>query len=696
MQMNRNVYMNRELSWLKFNERVLNEAANEEVPLCERLSFISIFQSNLDEFFMVRVGTLLEQMRSGQNMMDNKTNLTPYQQIREILKATKHLNEKKDIIYKELLGELKNNGFEIVDFQSISIEEAIELSDYFKKELAPLLSPTIIRNRQPFPFLKSKEIYAICILETKSGKEKLGIVPCYREIFQKLIPLNTMGKYVLAEQLLLYFLPKVFKGYKVLSKSLIRVTRNADMDTDELYDEEYASTDDYLDYRQFMSDLMKQRKKLNPVRLEMSEKDEHLINMLFDYLDLEKDYVFYSESPLEFSFLSQIRDYFRKEKSLFYPKRVPQKSSSFQENMSILEQIKEEDKLLSYPFESINPFIKMLQEAANDRTVVSIKMTLYRLAENSKIIEALLEAAENGKEVIVLLELKARFDEENNIEWSRTLEEAGCRVIYGIDGYKVHSKLCLITQITKDGTTYYTQIGTGNYNEKTSKLYTDLSYMTARTEIGLEASKIFQELGKGELVNDVNHLLVAPNCLQNKVIEMIDEEISHAKHGEESYIGLKINSLTDKIIMDKLIEASCAGVTIDLIVRGICCLIPKVKGKTENIRVISIVGRYLEHSRIYIFGCGERRKVYISSADFMTRNTRRRVEVAVPIKDSNICERINKMFITMLNDNQKANEMDMFGDYQKITSDGSLLNSQEMFLEEAYRKTISQENVLYK
>ena len=387
----------------------------------------------------------------------------------------------------------------------------------------------------------------------------------------------------------------------------------------------------------------------------------------------------------DLSFVFQLQDRLRTRQELFYEKRTPQLSPSFNMDRSILEQIKEKDKLLSYPFESMKPFLRMLHEAANDKEVVSIKMTLYRLSRQSKVVEALIEAAENGKEVFVMIELKARFDEENNIEWSRRLEEAGCRVVYGLDGYKVHSKLCLITRKTEQGIEYYTQIGTGNYNEKTSRLYTDLSYMTSRVEIGLEAADVFQALDKGETVKETKHLLVAPNCLQNKVIGMIEEEMRHAHKGEEAYIGLKMNSLTDKKIIDKLIDASRAGVKIDMVIRGINCLIPEVPGYTENIRVHSIVGRFLEHSRIYIFGCGERKRIYIASADFMTRNTVRRVEVASPIYDPEIAQRLEEMFITMLSDNQKARVEDNEGNYALVyKAEDTPLNSQEFFYQAAY------------
>ena len=443
-----------------------------------------------------------------------------------------------------------------------------------------------------------------------------------------------------------------------------------------------------------MEDLIKKRRKLAPIRLEYTrEMDGESIETICGYLHLSTDYVFHSRSPLDLSFVDGIRDCLRGESELFYERRVPQKSPQFKDHKSIIKQIEKKDKLLSYPYESMRPFLNLLREAAEDEDVVSIKMTLYRVAKQSQIAAALIEAADNGKEVTILMELKARFDEENNIRWSRRLEDAGCRVIYGLDGYKVHSKLCLITRKTKGGIRCITQIGTGNYNEKTSRLYTDLSLMTADEGIAEDAANVFQALSMGETVQESEHLLVAPNCLQNRILDMIDEEINYAKAGEEAYIGLKMNSLTDKKIMEKLIEASCAGVKIDMIVRGICCLIPGVKGKTENITVRSIVGRFLEHSRIYIFGAKGREKVYIASADFMTRNTLRRVEVAAPVYDPDLKLQIIEMFITMLSDNQKAKEEDSEGNYKRPENQDTPLNSQEFFYQQAYDQAMERKNL---
>ena len=676
-----NVYMNRELSWLKFNERVLEEAENPEVPLCERMTFVSIYQSNLDEFFRVRVGSLQDQMLISTEIRENKTKMTSAEQIRAIIKEVKKLNQRKDKAYEKLMKKIEDYGITFINFASAKTEEKKFLEKYFMKEIMPLSSPTIVSKRQPFPFLKNGEIYAVVVLETRNKKERIGIIPCSNNMLARMVELpGGKGRYMLIEELILHYIGKVFKGYKVKGKSLLKVVRNADIDADAAYDED-------LDYREFMEDLMKQRKKLSPVRIDLSrEMDETVVDALCRYLDVTPDRVFRSEAPLDVSFVFQVQDLLRRNTELFYEKRVPQKSPEFKDGQRILQQITQEDKLLSYPYDSIRPFLKMLTEAAEDDSVISIKMTLYRLAKQSKVIEALCEAAENGKEVVVLVELRARFDEENNIRWSRMLEEAGCQIIYGLEHYKVHSKLCLITRRGENGIQYITQIGTGNYNEKTARLYTDLSLMTANEQIGMDAARVFQALAKGEVVEDMEHLLVAPKCLQSKVIEKIEEQIQKQKNGETAYIGLKMNSLTDKRIIDKLIDASKAGVKIDMIVRGICCLIPGVEGETENIHVISVVGRFLEHSRIYIFGKGEEAQYYIGSADFMTRNTVKRVEVAAPVYSERLKKRLQDLFDLMLSDNKKARKEDTKGTYSVVECKGQPINSQELLYQEAYAK----------
>ena len=679
--------MNRELSWLKFNERVLNEAGNPAVPLAERLTFASIYQSNLDEFYRVRVGTLMDQMESKEVIRENKTNMTSEQQVKAILQETRDLDQKKAAIYEQLMGELEPKGIRLINFNKLSAEEGKLLETYFDNEIAPYLSANIVSKQQPFPFLKNKDIYAVALLETKGGKTRTAIIPCSNNVFRRLIDIPTRkGTFMLSEELILHFLPKMFKNYIVKEKSLIRVTRNADIDTETIYDED-------LDYRDAMENLIKQRKRMSPVRMEMSrELNKKLTSSLCKEIKVDKDHVFLSRVPLDLSFVFALQGYLRSleqngtadTKSLFYQRRAPRMTPQLDSKAPLIPQVMKKDVLLSYPFESIKPFISLLDEAAKDESVVSIKMTLYRLADKSQIVDALVEAAENGKEVVVLVELRARFDEESNIEYSRILEEAGCRVIYGLNGFKVHSKLCLISRKTEDGVSYVTQIGTGNYNEKTSALYTDLSLITGNQAIGKEAAEVFAALLKGETVEKTDLLLVAPKCLQNRVLEMIDEEIAHAKQGEESYIGIKINSLTDKAIITKLVEASQAGVKIEMIVRGICCLIPGIEGYTENIKVVSIVGRFLEHSRIYRFGTKEREKVYLASADFMTRNTIRRVEVAAPVLDETLKERLDWMFETMMKDNEKGKCLNASGKYVGRESNGTKLNSQELFYAMAY------------
>ena len=680
-----NTYINRELSWLKFNERVLEEAESGQVPLCERLTFASIYQSNLDEFFMVRVGSLEDQMLLSSTQRDNKTHMTAEEQLQALLKEVARLNRRKDTAYSLLMGQLEDYGVRLLDFQRLTSQEGRQLERYFDREVAPLLSPILVGHRQPFPFLQNKEIYAVGVLAGKSGHERLCVIPCGTGVLPRLIAVpGQPGAYMLSEELILHFLSKVFDGRQVVSKSLVRLTRNADIDADALYDED-------VDYREFMTKLIKRRRRLAPVRLELSrELDGDLVKSLCGHTGVKPESVFRCRSPLDLSFLLQIQDTLRQKPELFFEKRMPQRSPQFRPGVSVMAQLREKDKLLSYPYESMKPFLDFLEEAANDPAVVSIKMTLYRVASHSKIVESLIEAAENGKQVLVLVELKARFDEENNIEWSRRLEAAGCQVIYGLDGCKVHSKLCLVTRREKGRTQYFTQVGTGNYNEKTARLYTDLSLMTANPSIGLEAAVVFQALSKGETVDTVHQLLVAPRCLQDRVLEQIDREMEYSRQGEPAYICVKINALTDKTIIDRLIAASRAGVRIDLIVRGICCLLPGVPGVTENIRVISIVGRFLEHSRIYLFGTGERQRVYIASADFMTRNTLRRVEVAVPILDADLRDRLADMLQIMLRDNRQARELRPNGEYVRVQSRGDPLNAQEYFYQEAYRRAAEQ------
>lgn len=674
-------YDNRELSWLKFNVRVLEEARDSSVPLCERLLFSQIFQSNLDEFFMIRVGSLTDRVLVDDNKEDNKTGMTPKEQLEAIYKRVRELVPIKDETYFDTVKELEKIGVEHVKISSLTPEEEGYLRAYFNSEIRPLISPQVVDKRHPFPFLKNKEIYAVTHLESKNSV-KLGIIPAGGS-FPRIIPLPDKSRlrFLLAEDVILHYCGSVFENYRLLDKALIRITRNADINMEEgLYDHE-------VDLRQVMEELLKKRKKLAPVRLEISGKlGKEAVEYLCRQLELSNEQISECTAPLDMGFIFSLRNRIEKaHPEMFFEPVSPRLPATISPNIPMIQQILRRDIMLSYPYESIRPFIRLLNEAGNDPDVISIKITLYRVASNSKIVEALINAAENGKEVFVLVELRARFDEENNIEWSKRLERAGCKVMYGPENLKVHSKLMLITRKNGNELQHITQIGTGNYNEKTSELYTDLSLMTADPEIGEEAGTVFNALSIGNLVENTSHLLVAPLSLQNKIIDYIDGEIASARSGGEGYIGLKLNSLTDKVLIDKLIEASCAGVKIEMVIRGISCLVAGVQGLTENITVRSIVGRYLEHSRIYIFGKGDRQRIYISSADFMTRNTIRRVEVAAPVKSPELRKRVLHIFDIMMRDNVKARIQLPDGTYKRISpAEGEeALMAQQYFIDEA-------------
>lgn len=611
-------YTNRELSWLAFNERVLNEAANPKVPLAERLTFASIYQTNLDEFFMVRVGTLMMQMHSQEKVRENKTGMTSEEQVSAILDKVSELEKKKGLVYEQLMGELETAGIRLINFNKLSNDEGALLEQYFDMHIAPFLSPMIIGRQQPFPFLANKQMYAIVLMKTKKGKHKTGIVPCSNSVFKRLIEIPTRpGTFMLSEELILHFVSKLYEKYEIQEKSVMRVIRNADIDADSVYDED-------LDYRNMMEHMVKQRNRLNPVCVQLNkELNDKTKKNLTEYLEIGMKHIIEENTPLDMSFVFQLQGVLKNKPELFYKKRMPQPSKEINMNEKIIPQIEKKDVILSYPFESMRPFIVML-------------------------------------------------------------EEAGCQLLYGLGDYKVHSKLCLITRSVNNTFSYITQIGTGNYNEKTSRLYTDLSLITANQEIGADAAAVFAALQKGETVDNSNQLLVAPNCLQNRILFMIDEQIRKAESGGDGYIGVKINSLTDKLIIEKLIAASQAGVTIELEVRGICCLKPGVEGYTDNIRVVSVVGRFLEHSRIYRFGRGEGQKIYIASADFMTRNTTRRVEVAAPVLDKHCQERIIHIFDLIMNDDEKGKEQDCNGIYRDRQLNTPKIDSQETLYEESY------------
>ncbi|MBR6622350.1 MAG: polyphosphate kinase 1 [Ruminococcus sp.] len=672
---------NRELSWLKFNKRVLEEATDENNPLLERISFSAIYQSNLDEFFMVRVGSLTDTAITDKTKKDSRTGMTAAQQLDAVFTAVRRLQPGVEEAYRKNLEELSAFGFEQVTMETATDDERTFLELYFKREIKPFISGVVVNDALPFPFLKNKSIYAVAQLGSKSDVS-IGIIPTAYDHGERMIPLGKGGmRFILTEDVILHFAHLMFKNYKVIDRALIRITRNADI----------MATGKGEEFRRNMEELVAKRTKLAPVRLEISDDfSNDALDYICKKLKIKNSRVFTSRIPLDVSFLFALQELDDSEE-LHYTKRSPRVPAVLSEKKSMFSQIKAKDILLSYPFESMtSSFIRLLQESAADPKVTSIKITLYRLARNSKVIDALCTAAENGKEVLVMIELRARFDEANNIEWSKVLQEAGVKVIYGPRDYKAHSKLLLITRKAVGGEfDYVTQIGTGNYNEKTSAIYTDLMLLTADREIAADAEAVFSGLLNGTFVENTNKLLVSPLALRPQILSMMDEQIEIAKSGGEGYIAAKVNSLCDKVIITKLAEASQAGVKIELLVRGICCIIPGVEGYTENITVRSIVGRFLEHSRIFIFGkAGKEQKIYIGSADYMSRNTIRRVEVAAPVEDEKLKKRIRDMFAVMMKDNVKARIMQNDGTYiHAERKDGEeMLNSQEYFYDEAYKR----------
>lgn len=672
---------NRELSWLRFNKRVIEEACDTSTPLLERLAFSAIYQSNMDEFFMVRVGSLTDKEKMKKPKIDGKTGMTPSQQLDAVFTAVRRLQPMVNEAYRKNMQELAAYGFEHVTFDTASPEEKSFLELYFKREIKPFITGIIINDALPFPFLKNKELYAAVHLNSKKGIT-VGIVPVSHEHSERMIPLGNDGKrFILEEEVVLQFAHLMFKGYKVQDRAIMRITRNADI----------MVNNKGADFRDRMEDLVAKRNKLAAVRMEITnEFSRDALDYLCRKLKLKNVRVFNSQIPLDLSYLFQLQE-LERDPSLHYKVRMPRKSAMLAENRSVFSQVKAKDILLSYPFESMtSSFIRLLEESASDPKVTSIKITLYRLARNSKVIGALCTAAENGKEVLVMIELRARFDEANNIEWSKILQKAGVTVIYGPKEFKAHSKLLLITRKGQGGNSdYVTQIGTGNYNEKTAALYTDLMLLTADRDIAADAEDVFESLKRGCFVEKTRKLLVSPLALRPQVLEMMDEQINISRNGGNGYIAAKVNSLNDMAIIAKLVEASRAGVKIELVIRGICCLIAGVEGHTENITVRSIVGRFLEHSRIFIFGAdGADQKIYIGSADYMSRNTVRRVEVAAPVEDERLKKRIRTMFNILMSDNVKARVMLPDGNYVHVErKEGEEpLNSQEYFYEEAYRR----------
>lgn len=650
---------NRELSWLKFNKRVLEEATDKNTPLMERLKFLAIFSNNLDEFFMVRVGSLHDLSLMTPDDIDNKSGDTPAEQLAAIFDEVKPLIKYRDEIYSGLCHELEHYGIADLKYSELSKSEKKFVENYYRLYIAPVLSPQIIDKSHPFPHLKNKALYAAAVL--KSGnRELLGIIGV-PDTVEPILRIENGGRYIRAEEIISAHINDYFGTFKPEHHAVISVTRNADL----TIDEENFDEENY-DYRSYMSALLKKRDRLAPVRLEIQGKKSELAHMLAERLGLGENQVFYCSCPLKTNYIFGLKDF---DGSLYYDEFTPARPSYVESGRSLIRQIMDKDLFLFYPYHSMQTFIDLLKEASVSPDVVSIKITIYRLASNSAVAKSLCKAAENGKEVTVLVELRARFDEKNNIEWAKQLEESGCNVIYGIENFKCHSKICLITLKNKNSFSYITQIGTGNYNEKTAGTYTDFSLMTANAEIAADASNFFKNMLIGELYGNYSELLVAPSTMRSSIIRLIEAE---ASRGENGRIIIKANSITERKLIDKLAEASQKGVKIHLIIRGICCLVPGVPGKTENITVTSIVGRFLEHSRIYMFGSGENSRIYISSADIMTRNQSRRVEIACPVYDSHIKDFITQYVHLLINDNVKSRTLLPDGNYVRpIVGEGS-------------------------
>lgn len=672
---------NRELSWLKFNERVLDEADEKDVELFERLKFLSIFDTNLEEFFMVRVGSLEDLSRLKKKAVDNKSNMTPEDQLLAIMKECKRLYQKKDSVYTRIINDFKSEGISIEKVSNLDKKDYETVRFFFDNKIEPILNFQVVDRVRPFPRLSNLSINVIFNLvrqrENKKDKNYFGIIYVPDKIDRYLkISQTTI---VLLEDIIKEFGENVFENYKCISKHIMSVTRNADIS----YDDDDYDVD--LDYRSYMKDVLKRRKRLQPVRLELDEEvEDEVFDLLLEKLALKRENVFVTKSPMRagfvFDMLNDMPEALIEKYS--YKKFSPQKSPLIDDNISMFDQIEKKDLLLSYPYESMDPVISLLNEASQDESVISIKITLYRIAKDSEIAKALIKAAENGKEVFVLMELRARFDENNNIIWSSRLENAGCKIVYGFDNYKCHSKVCLITRIKDDKISYTSQIATGNYNEKTAKLYTDFSFMTSNVEIGTDVKEVFDNIMIGNLNGSYKHLLVSPKPMQEKLDELIDEQIKRQKESKKGYIRLKMNSISDRELIDKLSLASNEGVKVDLLVRGITCILPGIKNRTENIKVHQIVGRFLEHHRVYQFGKEDDCKLYISSADFMTRNIRNRMEVACPIYQDSIKKQILEFLDIMFADDVKTRVMNQKGEYEKVENKKNLI-AQEKFIQMA-------------
>lgn len=670
-----NYTQNREVSWLRFNQRVLEEAKDDKLPLLERMKFVSIFTSNLDEFFMVRVGSIYDMSLMESDSTDRWSGLTFQEQLDTIYDAVAPLYKERDKTYTTIKKLLAPYGVCGLDFGDLETKEKKHIRKYFKEQIKPILSPQIVDANHPFPHLLNKEIYVICNLEAK-GVKRIGIVPVPQFISQILYLPGEDIRYIRMEKIILEYLSDIFEQYEVSERNYICVTRNADISADD------EARDINEDFRSRMKVALQKRKRMAVVRLEIAHSlSSEMETYLCDKFGIAKKQIFKTKVPMKlsyiFSVMGKLSDSLKR--TLTDVPYSPQPSGTCRDK-DVMKQIKRKDVLLSYPYEKMSPFLNMIKEASQDPSVMTIKITIYRLASKARLVEYLCAAAENGKEVTVLIELRARFDEQNNIDWSERLEEAGCRIIYGFTGYKVHSKLCLITYREKNDIKYITQVGTGNYNEKTATMYTDVSLMTANQEIGEDAAEFFKNMSIGNLNGSYRRLIVAPTSLKQRVLYLMDREIQKGTNGR---VVMKMNSVTDKDFIMKVAEASQAGVKIDLMVRGICCVLPGVEGSTDNLRVTSIVGRYLEHPRIFSFGKGDAQEIYIGSADMMTRNTDKRVEVACPILDPDIKKRLNLMLLTMMKDNVKGREMSSDGTYHKIPVVGAEANAQEIFMKEA-------------
>lgn len=677
---------NRELSWLKFNQRVLEEAEDECVPLMERMKFISIATSNLDEFFMIRVGSITDLSMLKDKHTENKKNMLPNEELAAIYAASAGLLHRRDKAFVKAEEGLKQYGIQRVNLKELDKAEKKFVDHYFNTYIEPVLSPQIIDPHHPFPHLINKLLYVAVLLKDKlANTTTYGIIPVPTTINRILLLPQEGTRYCLLEKVIAEYAAKIFKQYTVLGKTVVSVTRNADLVIDG------SGFDADEDFSLYMKKILKKRTRLAPVRLEVqNDINQQLLDFLMDKLHLSKEKVFKCKAPLDCSYVFSFKDLFAAAlpDELYYAPFTPQISQNVDPNRPMIEQVLDHDLLLSYPYETMDDYIRMIKEAANDPCVVSIKITIYRLAKKAKLIKYLCDAAENGKEVSVLMELRARFDEENNINWAESLEESGCRVMYGFEDYKVHSKITCITRMSEGSLQTITQIGTGNYNENTAKMYTDFSLITADERIGRDALHFFNNMAMSDLNGNYEELLAAPNGLKNQILEKIDLEIMKVQMGQPGMITMKFNSLTDREIIDKFAQASAAGVKIRLIIRGICCILPNIAKKTENILVTSIVGRYLEHSRIYAFGEGDDAQVYIASADMMTRNTEKRVEIAAPIKDVRLKRQIWEYLNLQLQDNVKARVVDQNGDLKKkVVAEGAQrLDSQQRMMELAVER----------